>query len=258
MILGLAAICQPAWSQVVGPKEGEGTSKIVAKPARDMAGNAGIHWVRIPGGRFTMGSKNGNERPAHGVAIKSFQMAKTLVTNKQYQACVDAGACTDAVDGGASYAGDDQPVVFVEWKQADAFSKWVGGRLPSEAEWEYAARSAGKEQKYPWGNEDATCANAVISGCGYNAAAPVCSKPAGNTQQGLCDMAGNAGEWVEDWYHASYNGAPTDGSAWEDGGSDRAVRGGSWSYDAGYARSARRGRSVPGYRGPRMGFRVAR
>ena len=156
--------------------------------ARANAGKAGIQWVRIPGGSFSMGSGNGDEGPVHSVTIKSFNMAKTLVTNKQYQACVQAGACTSPEDEGASFKGDDQPVVGVDWNQAKTFSEWVGGRLPTEAEWEYAARSAGKDWKYPWGDATATCETAVISGCTSNATAPVCSKPAGNTKQGLCDI----------------------------------------------------------------------
>ncbi|NNN06367.1 MAG: formylglycine-generating enzyme family protein, partial [Elusimicrobia bacterium] len=198
-----------------------------------------------------------NERPAHRVTIHSFQMAKTLVTNKLYKACVAAGACTAPSN---YYGGDDNPVVNVDWNQAKAFSKWVGGRLPSEAEWEYAARSGGRDWKYPWGNETATCDNAVIAGCGYNETAPVCSKPKGNTKQGLCDMAGNAWEWVEDEWHDSYDGAPTDGSAWEDAnaGSDRVGRGGSWGFDAADARSAYRSGGDPGYRSADLGFRPAR
>ena len=167
-------------------------------------------------------------------------MAKTLVTNKQYKTCVDAGACTAAQDDqGATFDGDDQPVIDVDWNQAAAFSKWAGGRLPSEAEWEFAARSAGKDYKYPWGNEEPTCERAVIPGCG-SATAPVCSKPAGNTQQGLCDMAGNVWEWVQDRWHKDYSGAPTDGSAWEDSGSARITRGGSWNNNGPVARSAYR------------------
>ena len=138
------------------------------------------------------------------MTVKSFQLAKTEVTNKQYKACVEAGACTPP----SSYeGGDDQPVVNVDWNQAKAFSEWVGGRLPSEAEWEYAARSGGKERKYPWGDEEPSCERAVMNqggnGCGRNATWPVCSKTAGNTSQGLCDMAGNVWEWTQDWYHDS-------------------------------------------------------
>ena len=233
------------------------------KAAAEANAAVAIKWVTIPGGSFSMGSGNGDEGPVHSVTIKSFQMAKTLVTVAQYRACVDAGACT-APDGGAycnfGVSGRaDHPVNCVDWNQAKTFSKWVGGRLPSEAEWEYAARSAGKDWKYPWGDEAATCETAVISGCTSNGTAPVCSKPAGNTKQGLCDMAGNAWEWVQDWYHNSYEGAPTDGSAWESPtGSRRVIRGGSWGGGAGDARSAGRNSGAPGLRNDFLGFRPAR
>jgi formylglycine-generating enzyme required for sulfatase activity len=193
----------------------------------------------------------------HQVTVKSFQMAKTLVTNKQYKACVDAGACTAATEQGPSFDGDDQPVVGVDRNQAEAFSGWVGGRLPSEAEWEYAARSAGKDWKYPWGNEDAACERAVISGCA-RATAPVCSKPAGNTEQGLCDMAGDAWEWMADWHRGPYDEAPNDGSAWENAGFVGVFRGGSWSNVAAYARSAGRDITDAHDRGNDLGFRPAR
>ncbi|MBI5243582.1 MAG: formylglycine-generating enzyme family protein [Elusimicrobia bacterium] len=227
-----------------------------ALASRVKAGKAGIEWVRIPGGTFSMGTGNGDEGPAHQVNMKTFQMAKSEVTNKQYRACVEAGACAPP----SSYeGGDDQPVVNVDWNKAKAFSEWVGGRLPTEAEWEYAARSAGKDRKYPWGDGDATCERAVISGCSSGKAEPVCSKPRGNTQQGLCDMAGNVWEWVQDWYHNSYNGAPSDGSAWESPtGSFRVNRGGSWSHDAGDARAADRNNIAPGSRNVILGFRPSR
>ncbi len=151
-------------------------------------------------------------------------------------------------------------MVGVYWNQARAFAEWAGGRLPSEAEWEYAARSAGKDWKYPWGDGD-PCTHAVISGCGQNnqATARVCSKPSGNTEQGLCDMAGNAWEWVEDWYHGSYRGAPSDGSAWVDPTSfSRVNRGGSWDNDASDARAAFRDVYGPGSGRYYLGVRVAR
>jgi len=229
-----------------------------------------FEWITIPGGTFMMGSKYGDEKPVHQVTVKTFQMAKTEVTNKQYRVCVEAGACASpkedsqpdfGSDCESSSSADDQPVVCVNWNQASAFAKWAGGRLPTEAEWEYAARSAGKDREYPWGNEEASCRRAVMNdggnGCGREATWPVCSKTAGNTEQGLCDMAGNVWEWVQDWYHGSYRGAPTDGSAWESpAGSARVGRGGSWSLTAGYVRTSNRNRSNrPGARANYLGFR---
>ena len=201
-------------------------------------------WVLIPGGSFNMGSNNGesDEKPVHRVTVRTFEMTKTQVTVEQYKACVDAGACTAPDTGGSCNWGQSDrgkhPINCVDWHQAQAYAKWAGGRLPSEAEWEYAARSGGRDWKYPWGNGNATCERAVMYdgdlGCGRESTWPVCSKPRGNTTHGLCDMAGNVWEWVQDWYHDSYKGAPTDGSAWEKPtGSIRVNRGGSWYRYAG-------------------------
>ena len=219
---------------------------------------AGIEWVSLPGGVFKMGI--GWKK--HRVTVSAFQMARTEVTNRQYRACMAAGACTQPNAAGARFNDEDHPVVGVDWSQAQAFSRWAGGRLPTEAQWEYAARSAGRPWKFPWGDEKATRARAVMDdggpGCGRNSSWPVCSKPEGNTAQGLCDMAGNAWEWTQDWYHESFSGAPTDGSARESpAGAYRVIRGGSWFDTAGYARVADRG-SWPEHRSDYVGFRLAR
>ena len=222
------------------------------------AGKAKLQWITIPGGSFLMGSGNADEFPQHKVEITSFQLSRTLVTNRQYQLCVQAGACTAAAEFSEAFKGDDQPIVGVDWNQAKAFAEWAGGRLPSEAEYEYAARSAGEDWKYPWGNDDPNCSLAVVDGC-RSAAAPVCSKPSGNSKQGLCDLAGNVWEWTQDSYHGSYNGAPDDGSAWENPpGSARVVRGGSWDLPGSVSRAASRGYNDPPVRKPFLGFRVAR
>ena len=238
------------------------------RPARSKGG-ATIEWVSIPSGRFMMGSAKGDadERPVHRVIMRLFQMAKTEVTVAQWRTCVDAGACAAPGRGESCNWGvsgrEDHPVNCVDWNQAKAFSEWAGGRLPSEAEWEYAARGAGKNIEYPWGDETASCRRAIMNdggpGCGRGSTWQACSKPAGNTAQGLCDMAGNVWEWTQDWDHASYDGAPEYGSAWEyPAGSARVFRGGSWRSDAGFVRSAYRSNIDPGIRDGSRGFRPAR
>lgn len=186
-----------------------------------------------------MGSNSGRdkEKPMHGVKVGTFRMSKTEVTVAQYRACVKAGRCTKPNTGKYCNWGKARrgahPVNCVDSRQSRAFCRWAGGRLPSEAEWEYAARSGGKDWKYPWGDEAATCYRTVMDrrgiGCGKKRTWPVCSKTAGNTSQGLCDMAGNVQEWTEDCWHDNYSGAPSDGSAWTKNCSStfRVIRGGS-------------------------------
>lgn len=235
--------------------------RAAAGPTAVSAGKAGIEWVTVPGGSFRMGSDGAvvDSRPRHRVAIGTFQIARTEATNRQYAACVAEGACTPPADCGDAFRDDEQPVVGVDWEQARAFADWAGGRLPSEAEWEYAARSAGRSDDYPWGAESATCERAVVLGCSKDAPLPVCSKPMGKTAQGLCDMAGNAWEWVQDWHHGSYAGAPADGGAWGvPPGAFRVARGGSWQSDASHARVWRRSSRAPAYRNCHLGLRPAR
>ncbi len=232
-------------------------------------GKAGIEWVAFPGAPFTMGANDGfhDERPPHRVTVPPFQIAKTEVTVAQYRACVEAGACTaPGTEAGCNWhvAGREQhPVNCVDWAQARAFSTWVGGRLPTEAEWEHAARGGGAVGPWPWGAEEATCARAVMEdpsndGCGRNATWPVCSKPAGNSRQGLCDLAGNVKEWVEDCF-GDYAGAPVDGSARTEGEcKERAVRGGSWAETKGIVRVSNRTGYSPRSGNFLFGFRPAR
>ncbi|HUT79228.1 MAG TPA: formylglycine-generating enzyme family protein [Polyangia bacterium] len=217
----------------------------------DTDADADLTWVPIPGGTFQMGSTDWTmSQPVHGVTVPSFEMTQTEVTVAQYAVCVATTLCTEPGTGTLGNWNDpgyeDHPVNYVDWDQAVAFCDWAGGRLPSEAEWEYAARSGGQDIDYPWGDEEATCDWAVMHGtidfgCDTGRTMAVCSKNAGNTDQGLCDMAGNVCEWVQDWYHSDYTGAPTDGSAWEDPvGSGRFIRGGCFGGIAEFLRAALR------------------
>jgi formylglycine-generating enzyme required for sulfatase activity len=211
----------------------------------------------IPGGTFDMGTVgNYNESPVHAVTVSEFEIMHNEVTVSQYDECVSAGQCTtpNAVSPYCNWNTPDfenHPINCVNWFQALNFCEFIGARLPSEAEWEYAARSAGETletKTYPWGNQLPSCDYAVMSGitsgagCGTDRSSIVCSKEAGNTEHGLCDMAGNVSEWVQDSYHGSYDcdaypgadncevggKAPADGSAWEElGGTQRTFRGGS-------------------------------
>jgi len=230
-----------------------------------------IEWVSISGGKFTMGTTDisgfEDAKPVREVTIKTFDMSKTDVTVAQYKECVIKGACTAPDTGNyCNWGVADRalhPVNCIDWDQANQYAKFKGARLPSESEWEYAATSGGKNQKYPWGNDEPTCDKAVMYGnggygCGKNSTWPVCSKPAGNTAQGLCDMAGNVWQWVQDKYQDSYKGTPSDGSAFEGAGSYRVLRGGSFGdFVASLLRADNRYYD-PGYRDVSVGFRLAR
>jgi formylglycine-generating enzyme required for sulfatase activity len=195
--------------------------------------------------------------PIHRVTIAGFEMLRTPVTFGQYRACVAAGACApENCPLAAAETRDDEPVVCVTWVQARDYARWIGGRLPSEAEWEYAAKGAGSTSA-SCGDEDRapSCRRTAGAAC----ARPVCSHPDWNTPQGLCDMAGDAWEWVEDWYHDSYAGAPADGRAWvSPPGTTRVSRLGSWKRCRGDDEPGSRDDDYPEFRHPLLGFRAAR
>ncbi|MBN2343268.1 MAG: formylglycine-generating enzyme family protein [Deltaproteobacteria bacterium] len=206
-----------------------------------------LTWIAIPGGTYEMGRNMGDEdeAPAHTVTIAPFQMNQTEVTVTQYRQCVDAGECTTPhlLD---IYANWDEawrgnhPVNGIDWNQAGQFCAFVGGRLPSEAEWEYAARSGGKNIEFPWGNDSPSCdyANmndAIGVGCDQESTSEVCSRPLGNTEHALCDMAGNVWEMLQDTYHENYLDAPETGIPWVDNSvTQRVARGGSFFDDKAY------------------------
>ena len=238
----------------------------------DTGRDVDFSWTRFTGREFDMGSESGSEdeKPIHAVTVEPFELMKSEATVAQYGYCVEDGLCGKPERGGDCnwdmVDSEKLPINCISWRQAVNFCKWAGGRLPTESEWEYAARSAGKAITYPWGNEEPTCDHAVMFGdrvdCGQeDTTMNVCSKPAGNTVQGLCDMAGNVWEWIQDWYHPYYTGAPIDGSAWEiPVGSSRVLRGGAWTYGdfAETFRVANREEQLPGLPSGFIGVRCAR
>lgn len=241
-----------------------------------------IEWIPMMGGTYIMGSEGGpyeNEQPAHLVSIPPFELTCTETTIYQYAECVADGACAEPSTSDAPDTGDgcnwgvlgrgNHPVNCVDVFQAQAYCAWIGGRLPSESEWEYAARSLGQDNEYPWGGAEPSCDRAVIAigidgvaigACGLGETTfPVCSRPLGNTEQDLCDMAGNTWEWVQDAWHINYNTAPNDGSAWNVPDDDsRVLRGGGYNTMSIGVRTRIRSYYPEEGRSPRNGFRCAR
>lgn len=202
----------------------------------------GMTMVYVPAGSFMMGSMGGmsDERPEHEVILTSFWLDRTEVTNKMYEQCVAAGRCRisrHATD--SSFNGESQPVAGVSWDDANAYCDWVGGKLPTEAQWEYSARGP-DGNIYPWGdyqpNKDLANYDRSVG-----KTTDVGSYPAGASWVGAVDMAGNALEWVADWYSDTYYAnAPLDNPPGPESGTIKMVRGGSWHNNWRYLRAANR------------------
>jgi len=223
--------------------------------------------VFVPAGEFIMGSPEGegddDEHPQRTVYLDAFYIGKYEVTNAEYKECVDAGACDppslnssntrDSYYGNPEY--DNYPVIYVSWYDAQAYCDWKGVRLPTEAEWEKAARGTdGRE--YPWGNEapDETKLNYDQN---IGDTTEVGSYPDGASPYGAMDMAGNVYEWVADWYDPDYyRKAPDRNPQGPDSGDSRVLRGGSWYHYQYVARCAYRNGYGPVARLNHLGFRV--
>lgn len=266
----------------IGPSVGD----IWTRPADKMA------MVYVPAGTFTMGSTDEqiditlrlcdaypvsceretltDEEPAHNVTLSGFWFDRTEVTNRQYSLCVAAGECpppsTYSSYSHASYYNSptyaDYPVIQVNWYQAAAYCEWTGARLPTEVEWEYAARGP-SDVMFPWGNTfDGTRLNYCDVNCdfdwkdrasndGYGDVAPVGSYPDDVSWCGAHDLAGNVWEWIEDWYLYYETGeAVSPGS--------RVLRGGTWHLGPDSARCANRDHHTPDTTHVSVGFRCAK
>jgi formylglycine-generating enzyme required for sulfatase activity len=259
------------------------------RPADDMA------MVYVPGGAFPMGSTTaeiedalarcrkayrycnygfyGQEAPQHAVTLDSFWLDQTAVTNAQYHRCVQAGICQAPPACGESEPAledpsrAEHPVVCVNWHDARAYCVWAGARLPTEAEWEYAARGP-EGYRYPWGDEpggawqnycDFNCTESWADEAvddGYALTSPAGSYPQGASWCGAQDLAGNVYEWVADW-KGDYSSAPQTNPTGPATGSERVLRSSSWLSFWDRARGATRDSVSPENRAGHIGFRCA-
>jgi eukaryotic-like serine/threonine-protein kinase len=220
----------------------------------------GAVMVYVPAGEFLMGSEDEDawdeEKPEHLVYLDAYWIYKHEVTNQQYRQCVDANACKEprstANYNNSSYK--NHPVVYVSWDDADAYCQWVGGRLPTEAEWEKAARGT-DGRTYPWGDDNPTCNLANHSAC-EGGTTPVGSYPDGASPYGALDMAGNVWEWVADWYEEDYySRSPYENPQGPTRWIYRVHRGGSWNSNERNLWVSYRHRNNPDFRGYHYGFR---
>ena len=213
-----------------------------------------------------MGSNTSDpsEKPAHQVSIaKPFAIGKYEVTVEQWDACVQASACSRiTIDGNLSKT---SPVRDVSWDDAQQYAQWLAKttgkpyRLPTEAEWEYAARG-GTSTRYWWG-EQMRSGMANCKGCGdpWQKEGPVNVGSFPANPFGIHDVNGSVWEWVADCWHNSYKGAPADGNAWDEPNCrTRVIRGGSWREEASYMPSSTRFKYDASVRHSQNGFRVAR
>ena len=251
------------------------TKAAVPTPAKDKATQAKAfkdcpncpEMIALSPGQFVMGSAKGDpsERPAHRVTLtRPFAIGKFEVTVAQWKECVKAGDCKNLP--AKADTSDKTPIRDVSWDDAQEYVKWLSRisgqkyRLPTEAEWEYAAR-AGSTSKYWWG-DNIIAGKANCKDCGNNAWDS--GKPAdvGTLEPnpyGIYDMNGNVWEWVDDCWHKNYKGAPANGIAWKkDDCRVRVIRGGSWRNDKSYVHSASRFKYDAYVRYILNGFRVAR
>jgi len=232
----------------------------------------GAEMVLVPAGAFARGSNDGDpdEQPVRQITLSAFWVDKTEVTTAMYAKCVEAGGCkpaaaTDRFCNRGKDGREQHPINCVRWDQADIYCKWAGARLPTEAEWEKAARGA-DGRTYPWGNDPPSCQYAIwydaeteTHACGELGSWRVGSKPDGASPYGAVDMAGNVWEWVADGYEAGFYGSsPDTDPRGPEKGAYRVLRGGGFGNDGeGKLRSSERFKFFSANQTSGIGFRCA-
>ncbi len=230
------------------------------------SGKDGMTQLYIPAGSFTMGSDFGqsDEMPVHQVVLSAFWIDKTEVTNAMYAQCVRDQACLKplvvASSSRANYYSSsefaDYPVMGVTYTDAKAYCEWSGRRLPTEAEWEKAARGL-EGNNYPWGNENPSCSTTNSLGCTGDTE-KVGSIPAGASDFGVLDMTGNVFEWVSDFYQQTYyETSPLVNPAGPSEGTVQIARGGAWDSNANVIRVTNRTMMNANTKSNNVGFRCA-
>ena len=266
---------EAAPTETATPVLEEGGEVVVEPVAMDLPEGM----VLIPATRYTMGcdpehnnsfSCPADELPLHEVSLSAFAMDIFEVTNAQYAACAAAGVCAPPVVI-ASLTREDYytneefanfPMINVEWEEAQTYCRWAGKRLPTEAEWELAARGS-TPKAYSWGDEVPDCLkanvfdNPSLSSCVGDTAA-VGSYPEGASEFGVMDMTGNVWEWVADSYLEDfYSNSPVENPQADTNNQLRTVRGGGWNSNWLAVRVSSRAFDLSLYRGPDLGFRCA-
>ncbi|MDQ3127100.1 MAG: SUMF1/EgtB/PvdO family nonheme iron enzyme, partial [Chloroflexota bacterium] len=227
-----------------------------------VAGKDGVASVLVPAATFTMG--DGEDSPLRTVHVDAFYLDRFEVTTGRFGKFLEATGAVSQPDGwdeAKSAAARELPVVGVDWREAEAYCRWAGKRLPTDSEWERAARGT-EARIYPWGNDAPGAERARFatsaSGPYQGGLASVGSHAAGQSSEGIQDLAGNASEWVADWYSESFATSDVRNPKGPESGTGKGIRGGGWQEPAERLRSAKRFHATPDHRADDVGFRCAR